>query len=77
MTTLLFAVGGCVLGLLQAMLLARSTRQGPDPLSFFLRLLLVGTLLLGAARAAQLGPTAAAWAAGFASGTMRIARRRR
>jgi hypothetical protein len=63
----LFALGGALAGMAQARLLARSARSRTGAVSIFARLLLVGAVLLPAARAGHLASGTAGWMAGFAA----------
>lgn len=65
MNAWLFALAGAFAGVAQAGLLVRTLRENAHPLSFLLRLLLVGGVLFVAARAGGLLPAAAGWFTGF------------
>jgi len=61
----LLALGALSAGAAQASLLARSAGRSPSPFSALARLLLVGSVLLVAARAGYLVPAALCWMLGF------------
>jgi hypothetical protein len=65
MMSWLFVLIGAAAGGVQAGLLGREARVGPRLWSWPLRLLVVGGVLYLGARAGQLLPAAAGWAAGF------------
>lgn len=71
------ALGGAAAGMVQAGLLARVARNGPDPLSFLVRLVLVGTVLFLAARTGHLAAGAAAWSAALIAAGVRAHRKLR
>jgi hypothetical protein len=73
----LFSLAGAAAGAVQARLLARAARNGPGPFGFAARLLLVGAVLVAAARAGALAPAAATWFAGFATTGLVLHRRLR
>jgi len=64
-------------GIAQAALLRRAGRLGPRPAGLFLRLLLVGAVLVAAARADLLAAGVAGWGIGFAAGVLVLAGRSR
>lgn len=69
MIALLFGVLGFVAGVVQAQLLSRAARRGPNPLSMMLRLLAVGAVLVGAAVAGHIFAAAAGWLIGYVAST--------
>jgi len=73
----LFALGGAQAGLAQAGLLFFAARRGPGPASALTRLLLVGALLLLAARSGHLLFGAVGWIVGFASTALVLQQRLR
>jgi len=77
MMAALFALSSAAAGLAQAELLARAAGKPPHPLAFAARLLLVGLLLVLAARAGQLLWGATGWALGFGMAAVAAYRRLR
>jgi hypothetical protein len=65
MTGWLFALLGAAAGVAQAGLLARSPQGRANPLAFLARFVLVGAVLVLAARAGSLAAATAGWLAGF------------
>ena len=65
MTVWVFALLGAAAGAGQAAWLAHEARRGPRLWSWPLRLLIVAVVLFVGARAGQLVPTLAGWAAAF------------
>ncbi|MEJ2087103.1 MAG: hypothetical protein P8Y69_01170 [Gammaproteobacteria bacterium] len=63
-----FALVGALVGVVQTHLLARSTTRGPGLFSYAVRLILVGAVLLIAARSGHLASAACGWILGFAVG---------
>ena len=72
-----FTLGGAAAGTAQAGLLERASRNGPTLVSIVARLLLVGGVLLLAARSGHLAPGTGGWMAGFTGTGMLLHRRLR
>jgi hypothetical protein len=75
MTAWAALLGGVATGAAQAGLLRRASRVGPGLTSLLVRLLLVGAVLLLAARAGHLAQGAVGWMAGFAASGLLLHRR--
>lgn len=61
-----FVLGGVAVGVVQALLLARAAAGSAVAAPMIVRLLLVGAVLVLAARSGQLVPGTAGWVSGFA-----------
>ncbi len=65
MIDVLYFALGAVAGVAQSMLLSRSARRGPNPLSVLVRLVAVAAVLVFAAVAGHLLVAAAGWLGAF------------
>ena len=73
-----FAVAiGCATGVAQTVLLRRATGRGQGAPGMLVRVLLVASVLLAAARSGPLAAAVAGWAAGFGAGAIALAWRPR